>query len=44
MSITVAGMKWLAKGDLLKLNIGDLNISKKHRCRKMQGTCTRSVN
>ena len=38
MSITVAGMKWLATGDLSKLNIGDLNFSKKHGARKMQGT------
>ena len=38
MSITVASMKWLAKGDLLKLNIGDLNFSKNHGGRKMQGT------
>ena len=30
VSITVAGMKWLAKWDFLKLNIGDLS-------RKMQG-------
>ena len=38
VTITVAGMKWLPKEDIFKLNIGELNFSKKHRGRKDQNT------
>ena len=34
-SINVAGMKWFPKKDLLSLNIGELNFSKKHRGKKV---------
>ena len=33
-SITVLGMKWFPKGDFFKLNIGEINFSKKLRGRK----------
>ena len=34
-SINVGGLKWYPKSDLLSLNIGELNFSKKSRGRKM---------
>jgi len=34
ISIYVGGLKWFPKKDLLSLNIGDLNFSKKHRGKK----------
>ena len=35
-SVSVGGMKWFPKGDFLKLNISDLNFSRKLRGRKSQ--------
>ena len=34
-SVTVLGMKWLPKGDFIKLNIGEQNFCKKFRGRKL---------
>ena len=34
VSVNVGGMKWFPKGDFLKLNIGELNFSKKARGKK----------
>ena len=33
-SLTVAGLKWLPKDDLLSLNVGDLNFAKRQRGKK----------
>ena len=36
-SINVAGMLWFPKSDMLSLNLGALNFSKKHRGKKVEG-------
>ena len=35
ISVLVLGMRWFPEGDFLKLNIGDLNLTKKKRGRKL---------
>ena len=33
-SVTVLGLKWFSKGDFIKLNIGEMNFTRKDRGKK----------